>query len=212
MLALAAAGMLAMTAACSSDSYDTGDGEYSYLQADFCMAHATAAKTVDYFVTDRGDSVRLASPATASWLPAKDTLCRALAYYDKASQRMFALSQVLVARPMAKVSADSVATDPMTIESAWTGGGFLNIGIAVKSGSTDKVDARQAIGIMADSVCADGDTVRAVTLRLLHAQNGVPEYYTVRTYLSMPIPTAWKHARLTVCANGYNGEQHITAE
>lgn len=211
-MALVTAGMLATVVGCSSDGYDTGDGRYSYLRADFCMAHITGAKTVDYIVTDAGDSVRLSRLATASWLPAKDTLCRALAYYDKSSQEIFSLSQVLVAQPLAKMSLDSVATDPLTIESAWKGGGFLNIGIAVKSGSSDEMDARQAIGIMADSVYADGDTIRTVRLRLLHAQNGVPEYYTTKTYISMPIPAAWKHAILTVCAKGYSGEQLLTAK
>ncbi len=199
-------------AACSSEPYDTGDGHYSYLQADFGMAHVTAAKTADYMLTDRGDTVRFAVPATASWLPAKDTLCRALVYHDVKTRRVFTLSQVLVTRPLATAGTDSVPTDPLTIESAWPGGGYLNIGFAVKSGKTDEVDARQSIGLLVDTIETAGDTVRAVTLRVLHGQNGVPEYYTVRGYLSTPRPPSWRHARITIVANGYHGPQSLTVQ
>lgn len=212
LVELISLGMLAATAGCSSDAYDTGDGQYSYLQADFGMAHVTAAKTVDHFLTDRGDTVWLSTPVTASWLPAKDTLCRALAYYDVKTKRLFSLSQVLVTRAADKAHMDNVPTDPLTLESTWCGGGYLNIGFAVKTGQTDVVDARQSIGLMVDSVETDGDSVRAVILRLLHEQNGVPQYYTVKSYLSMPLPSEWKHARLTVTANTYQGEQQLTAQ
>ena len=137
---------------------------------------------------------------------------RALAYYDKAARKLFSLSQVLVARPLVKMSLDSVATDPLTLESAWMGGGFLNIGFAVKTGSSDQVDASQAIGIMVDSIETEGEATRAVTLRLLHAQNNVPQYYTVRSYLSMPLPAAWRSAKMTIVANTYRGEQRLMAE
>lgn len=203
---------LALAAACSNEPYDTGDGRYSYLQADFGMVHVTAMKTADYLLTDHGDSVRFAAPATASWLPAKDTLCRALVYHDVKTRRVFTLSQVLVTRPLATTSTDSMPTDPLTIESAWPAGGYINIGFAVKSGKTDEVDARQSIGLMVDDIETKGDTVRAVTLRVLHGQNGVPEYYTVRGYLSTPLPPAWQHARLTIVANGYHGPQSLTAQ
>lgn len=205
-------GTLATAAGCSSEPYDTGDGRYSYLQAEFGMAHVTTAKTVDYILTDRGDSVSLGTPATASWLPAKDTLCRALVYYDVKTRRVFTLSQVMVAPALDKAHAADAPTDPLTLESAWPGGGYLNIGFAVKSGQTDELDARQTIGLRVDSVETEGDTVRAVTLRLLHGQNGVPQYYTVRDYLSTPLPPEWRHARLTVTANSYQGEQRLTAQ
>ncbi len=207
---LAALGTLAMANGCSSDPYDTGDGRYSYLQADFGMAHATTAKTADYIVTDHGDTVRFAKPAAASWLPAQDTLCRALVYYDVKTRRVFTLSQVLVAHPADKANAGNAPTDPLTIESVWPGGGFINIGFAVKTGSTDALDARQSIGIMVDTIETEGDSVRAVTLRMLHGQNQVPEYYTVKGYLSTPLPPEWRNARLTVKANGYQGEQTLT--
>lgn len=212
MGAFAALLLITGVASCSSDGYKTGDGRYSYLQADFCKAHVTTAKTVDYILTDGGDSVRLATPTTVGWAPAKDTLWRALAYYDKAARKLFSLSQVLVARPLVKMSLDSVATDPLTLESAWMGGGFLNIGFAVKTGSSDQVDASQAIGIMVDSIETEGEATRAVTLRLLHAQNNVPQYYTVRSYLSMPLPAAWRSAKMTIVANTYRGEQRLMAE
>ncbi len=209
---LLALDMLSVVTGCSTDGYETGDGRYSYLRADFCMAHVTASKTVNYILTDQGDTVHLATPTTARWLPAADTLCRALAYYDNHTKQVFSLSQVMVTRPMDKTKADSAPTDPLTLESAWIGGGFLNVGFSVKSGKSDEVDTRQTIGLMVDSVKREDNHVSDVTLRMLHGQNNVPQYYTVKGYLSMPIPPEWQQARLTVVANDYRGNLTLIAE
>ena len=44
--------LAAVLAACQVDSYDSGDGEYSLLTADFVEAHTSQASAVDYAVTD----------------------------------------------------------------------------------------------------------------------------------------------------------------
>lgn len=169
-------------------------------------------KNIDYVITDDGDSVRLATHVTASWVPARDTLCRALVYYNKNTRQVFTMSQVLVTQPLDKTALDSVPTDPLTLENAWIGGGFLNIGFAVKTGKANEVDGRQSIGIMVDSVRSDSTSIQAITLRLLHAQNNVPQYYSVTGYLSIPMPTTWLNAKITVVANGYNCEQQISTK
>lgn len=207
-----ACSLLPWATGCSNDGYDTGDGHYSYLRADFCMAHANTGKNIDYVITDDGDSVRLATHVTASWVPARDTLCRALVYYNKNTRQVFTMSQVLVTQPLDKTALDSVPTDPLTLENAWIGGGFLNIGFAVKTGKANEVDGRQSIGIMVDSVRSDSTSIQAITLRLLHAQNNVPQYYSVTGYLSIPMPTTWLNAKITVVANGYNCEQQISTK
>lgn len=54
-------------AACTADNYDTGDGKYSYLRADFVEAHTVASGKIDYAITDDGDSVSLNPVVSASW-------------------------------------------------------------------------------------------------------------------------------------------------
>ena len=78
MGAFAALLLITGVASCSSDGYETGDGRYSYLQADFCKAHVTTAKTVDYILTDGGDSVHLATPATVGWAERHVVACAGL--------------------------------------------------------------------------------------------------------------------------------------
>ena len=74
-------------AACTADNYDTGDGKYSYLRADFVEAHTVASGKIDYAITDDGDSVRLNPVVSASWATKRDSIYRALLYYNKVEGR-----------------------------------------------------------------------------------------------------------------------------
>ena len=64
---------LPLLLACSKDSYDDGNGRYSFLQADFVEAPAQR-HAITFAVTDAGDTLRFASPFTAPWLVNRDTL------------------------------------------------------------------------------------------------------------------------------------------
>lgn len=194
--------------ACSHDDYDTGDGHYSYLRADFGMAHATGG-AFDYLLTDGGDSVRFSSPVTATWATRSDSLYRVMAYYDTSSHQVFSLSEVLVVQALEPSAVPQPVTDPLTLESAWAAGGFLNIGFAVKTGRSDSIDARQQIGLLVDSVVTAADG-RHAYLTVLHAQNGVPQYYTVHGFMSLPLPREAAYAQIHVRAVGYDGDRRLS--
>ena len=68
---------LPLLLACSKNSYDDGDGHFSYLRADFVEAPAQQ-HSIAFAVTDTGDTLRFAPSFTAPWLARHDTLYRAL--------------------------------------------------------------------------------------------------------------------------------------
>ena len=115
MGAFAALLLITGVASCSSDGYETGDGRYSYLQADFCKAHVTTAKTVDYILTDGGDSVHLVTPATVGRAPSKHTMWREFASYDKRARTVFSSSHLLLARLLVQLSLHSVSPASTTL-------------------------------------------------------------------------------------------------
>lgn len=192
--ALAAA--LACTASsCSSEGYDTGDGAYSYLAADFALLHTNADRTVTEATLDDGTQLQLSNPFTADWAARADTVYRALLYYDKpvapaTAAKVRSVSQVPVMAVADAAKVTDMRTDPLGVESVWLSknGSFLNLSLLLKAG-TASGDSRQSIGIVCEERFVDTDGRRRVCLRVYHDQNGVPEYYTVQQFVSIAVET-----------------------
>lgn len=186
--ALCGVALVACLHACTTDTYEEGDARYSYLRADFGMLHASVPGMADFFVVDRGDTVRLANAVAIDWVLRADTLYRALVYYDARNATLFKASRVLVAKPFTTLRPDTVGSDFIRVESSWTGGGFFNVGFAVKTGQSTAQAGAQTVGLMIDSTVRRPDSpCTDVYLRLVHRQNGQPEYYTVHGYVSTAV-------------------------
>ncbi len=198
-------------ASCDNEDYETGDSRYSYLKVEFGMLHTSSAQQADYLLTDDGERVTFASPIAAAWANKADTLYRALTYYDASKHTVFSASQVPVVQPALRDTLKQIDVDPLTLESVWRGGGYLNVGFAVKSGVNEEIDTRQTIGLIRDSLVTDRAGHRTLYLTMRHAQNNVPQYYTVRGYLSMPLPDSISNANIIFNANNtYDGWKSLT--
>ena len=75
--------LVALLMACSSDSYDTGDGSLSYMVADFVEAETDASAKVVSIVTDRDERLWLTRSVKLDWAEKPDTAYRSLIYYNK---------------------------------------------------------------------------------------------------------------------------------
>jgi len=194
---------------CESDVYETGDGEYSYLRADFGEVYVAGATQLTKCVTDEGEQFIFSPQHTAQWALKGDTLYRALVYHksiESGMSRVYALTQIPVLKPLLSERPDTFHTDPMTLESAWVSanGKYLNIGYAVKTGVADGIDARQQLGVFYETrPTGAGDEV--LRLRLTHAQNGVPEYYTARGFMSIPLQRLSAH-KASLSVHTYSGD------
>ena len=202
-----------LTMACATDDYEKGDGEYSYLRADFVEAHSGAAKRVVYATTDEGDSLVFRDGADCEWTTTPDSVYRALLYSDRHGEaapyaHFVSMSSVLVLHIPEK-KRDKVCTDPLTMESAWisANGRYLNLGLYVKTGvdGDGLVEKHQLLGVERDSVVVHDDGHKELYLILYHDQGGVPEYYSTHVYASIPITHLNKGDVINLDVHTYDG-------
>lgn len=200
---------------CTSETYDSGDGRYSYLTAEFVVAHTAASKTVDYVVCDSGERLFLSPSYRMEWAEKADTAYRALLYYNapkvtaSSDQTVEAVAamQVPVLRPVPAFMLEAVATDPLTVESAWLSenGRYVNLALLVKTGTPDSGAEGQSIGLVLDGIETATDGTRCAMTRLYHSRGGVPEYYTSRHYVSIDTQDFSADA-VSIEINTYNGK------
>ncbi len=203
---------LLFAVSCTENSYETGDGGYSYLRADLADVSCGEKGRMRYALTDDNDSLVFQPVYECSWMTKADTTYRALLYYsrkevevDLPSVSCISAQQVLVLRPLTEVKTK--ATDPLSWESAWIGsnGNYLNLGLYLKTGKADEEDKRQSLGVVCDSIVERGGE-HEYFLRLLHSQNGVPENYSTRIFASIPLEYFQTGDVVTLRVNTYDGE------
>ena len=197
-----------LLSSCTEDNEDKGDGEYSYLRADFVEAHVGEDKRVDYVLTDDGDSLRTNPPFSVSWITTADTVYRAIFYYNLKEGEIDAynLSQVLVPEIKSPERiAGGVKTDPVYVQSVWPArsGHYLNLRLRVMTGEFDDGKTPpQVFGCVRDTLVSHDDGSSTLHLQLFHNQNGQPEYYSREVYLSIPLTDVQAD---TVVLNTYDG-------
>ena len=198
--------------ACETEDYETGDGDLSYMRADFADIHTSEAKKVDYVCTDNGDSLLVRPFHDCEWATTPDSIYRALFYYNaktKSSGTVEAISikQVLALKMLQTSKMKEIHTDPLIFESAWVSPNkkYLNLGLYVKSGKIEG-DDRQSVGMLCDTIYTRDDGRRLFSLRMFHHQNNIPEYYSVRAYASVPLDSINPGDSILLNVNTYEGE------
>ena len=177
-------------AACTTDAYDKGEGEYSNLRGDLVDMQVDASKRVTTATTDEGDLLTIANPFTTNWIQTPDTIYRAYLYYnckDKDRAQVVSVGPVAVMRPRKEANPK---IDPVDLESIWlsTNGRYLNMALLLKVGKeADGKELHQVLGVTIDTLIVNPNHTRTLHLQLYHDQGGMPQYYTQRTYASIPI-------------------------
>ncbi len=195
--------------ACTYNNYDAGDGEYSYLRADFGLFATNSRAEAVSFVTDEDRSFRLNSPLRIDGIKA-DTVYRALIYYnetDEPQTDIRGLESVHVCRPVDKAKIEEFKSDPVGLESAWmsNNGQWLNMTLKMKVGIDETAkDNLQSIAI---ALSEPEDAPDESVLTLYHDQNNMPEYYTQTAYISIPLKEKFQpKKKLKLVVNTYKGE------
>lgn len=178
---------------CQTDSYEKGEGYYSLMQVELCELQVDGKKQGVAFVTDDGDSYQLAAPVTTKWIQTADTTYRAIIYFNKVDHQQaqaIEASAVATLRPVALWRFKKPHQDPMGYESGWLArsGKYLNVGVLMKTGRIDNEEPPHSIALAQDTVLQYADGRRTAHYRLLHSQEGAPEYYTNRRYISIALP------------------------
>ncbi|MBQ7422140.1 MAG: NigD-like N-terminal domain-containing protein [Prevotella sp.] len=197
--------------ACTNDPYESGDGKYSYFRADFVEAQTGNSRQIVGALTDDGDQLAFNPPGSCRWATAPDSVYRALLYYNKVvggEPEYISLTSVSVL-PFGRLKDDEpMIDDPVGFESAWVSrnGKYLNMQLALKTGVEEGLDAKQVIGAVLESVEELADGSHEFRLRFYHEQNGIPEYYSSRTYVSIPLSELRSGDAVRISVNTYAGE------
>ena len=206
----------ALISACTTDSYDVGDDDLSYLRADFAEVYTDSKGMIVSAMTDDGDSLVFDKPAERDWATKKDSIYRALVYYNKVKGRVepSSLSPVPVLGISRRSSVKKpIADDPLKLESAWrsANGRYLNLGLILKTGYVDDDKLKQSIGLVCDSIFERDDGSHEMQLQLYHNQNNVPEYYSASLYVSISLARLASVLRkgddILLTVNTYDGVQ-----
>ena len=199
--------MVFAAVACTQDAYEKGEGAYSEMTAQLADAHVNSDKRVDYVDTDEGEHLMLSQSASARFITKADTTYRVSFYYKMVEGKAEPLSmgRVTVFSPQV---IKAMKTDPVRMESMWIGRSkkYLNMSFYVMTGTTDDDDVKQTLGCRGDGVTKNADGTQTLRLTLYHDQGGVPEYYSQRVYVSIPIQGI-KVDSISLQVNTYDGEK-----
>ena len=197
---------------CEQDLYEKGDNEYSYMRADFVEAVVGSNKQVVYVVTDNDKKLLLTAPYTDSWIGRSDTVYRAILYYSCQDDRAKVELMGRVSTLPIKADSVSVSTwkdklaDPIGLETAWVSSNkkYLNLGLVLKTGAVDDESKVQKLSMHFSSSYINSDSTCTTHLLLSHSQGEVPEYYSQRVYISVPIQELQADT-LRISVNTYDG-------
>ena len=184
---------LSLLTACTTDSYDKGQGKYSLTQAELVELTINSEKEATTFTLDDGNRFTLTPYATAKWIETADTTYRAVLYYNLLSETTaepVSLGAVPTLRGVKQWQLKEQPEDPIGVESAWLGKNkkYLNLGLLLKTGQADDNDGTQTVALAQDTIRLNDDHTHTAVFRLLHDQCGVPQYYTSRRFVSILLP------------------------
>lgn len=185
---------------------DDDSSPYPNLTAEICDLHTASPKVADGGVTDNGATLRFRAPLPVEWATTADSTYRALLYYNKVSDaetvEPLRADRVLVLLPTPadKAKEWSQSRDPLALGTIWVAKDrrYLNMQISVKSGTAAESTARHTIGLVADTVTTGDGGHRNFHYRLCHSQNGIPAFYSVEAYLSIPLSDLSSRDTLTL--------------
>jgi hypothetical protein len=197
---------------CTTDAYDKGDGEYSLLQAELADVYTDSSGLADHFITDNNERISIANSYSNSWMTKADTTYRAVVYFMRSEETsspsadIFSTNPVGVIVPKRLKKADTMKTDPVRFESAWMSrsGHYYNVALYLMSGATTDSKALHVIGCVADTLMVNADSTRTAYITLYHDQGGRPEYYSQRSYLSIPLDSIPSDS-VNLTINTYDG-------
>ena len=201
---------LLLLSSCTRDSYEKGEGEYSYLRGDFAEAFVNSNRQITRIVTDDGDELDLTAPVTASWADEPDTTYRCRLYYNKVENKAEVLSigevPCLTVHPLPEFEV-LLVTDPVTFESTWMSknGRYLNVSILIKTGVTNDTSAIQSLGFVTDTIITHPDNKKIRHIIMHHDQANVPEHYSTQIYMSIPTEQIDADS-VRISINSYDGE------
>ena len=196
---------LPILASCTQDAYDKGEGRYSQMVAEMADGYTNGDAKIVSFVTDADERLTVVEPFTSKLAPKADTVYRAVFFFNRTDcgAEVITVNRVGVVRPHV---IDTLKTDPVRLESVWLAKSrrYLNVSVYLMLGATDDASALQTVGCHRDTLMANADGTSTLRLVFYHDQGGVPQYYSSRSYASIPLGAVDADS-LQLTINTYDG-------
>lgn len=207
------AGTIAIISACEHDAYETGDGDLSYMHADYAD-FTISNHAVTSAITDNNSSLPLPSSLTVSTELPADTMLRRLVHYNQKDAstpiEILRLTPVSIVTPHSPNEEGTLRTDPVKLTAAWLSPNkrYLNLQLGIMTGNDTSPDAVRKLHIVSDSTHTEGKGTVFLSLRYDNANT--PEYYTEDVYLSIPCHTittsdGTQADTISITVNTYSG-------
>lgn len=178
---------------CTHDTYDQGDGKYSYLKAEMVLAHLGSDGYMDYAVNDKQDTIKPTLPYPTGWKIKQEGLYRGMLYYNATphtAPEVIILQPVKVLELLETAVEDSIQqTSPVNVESIWASDinkkKCINMSLKVYTGEIDGVQTKHTFAVHLDSVVTQKDGKRKAFASLYHQKDREIRAYRQKVYLSV---------------------------
>lgn len=168
---------------CSSDGEDY---TYPSLLSEFADVSTNADGRFDYLLTDEGRRLEIVNSAEIEVEGATpDTVYRTLSRYELTDGgiRLYSLQAIPLLYPKSQDAfPEGVKTDPLTLQSLWRGGNYLNMIVQVKA-----QNGKHVFYVVEDSLTTSSAGGRTLFLRLCHDAGDDVQAYTQKAYFSIPL-------------------------
>lgn len=166
---------------CLSACHDEEQMWPSYVQ-DLACLQADADGRGTTLVLDNGTRYGVNNPPSGMEAHEARRVCTYYLLQANGGVRLMGTRSVLVAEAK-HYAPDKCVCDPLTLMAAWTGGGFLNLRLALMASAAGS----HYLGFHLQEAVPQPDGALTQHLLLLHDQNADPLYFTREVYLSMPL-------------------------
>ena len=166
----------------------TSCGEEAYVYPDL-ITEMVCLKTDNqgfgtHFVTDEGHTWHLAKDNRPDSLTA-DSTYRVVSRYaplNETDAKVYSLYKTISTLPKLESAYESIHTDPVSIQSIWRSGDYLNmvLQIMVK-------DQKHELSFIENGITTNADGTQTLTLTLYHDRKGDVEGFNEKHYLSIPL-------------------------
>ena len=174
--------VLSLLASCSKDSY-----HYPSVKEEFFSGSAKSDSLLEFIITDNGTRHVVTEWGEQLARLKPDTLYRLMGYYEELSTdnvKVYSFVNAISHNPIPSVQyADSVASAPIILHSAWLGNKYINIVLSVKEGGKK----HRIVFLEEEATPVDASGVARAAFSIYHNDGGDAEIYQTRGYASLPL-------------------------
>ncbi len=167
-------------------SCDSGyKGTFPPVVLEFATIQSDEEGKLAFLITDEGQKLVILLDKTNTKLEPKEYK-RVVCYYELSESKegviLYTLSKPISSFPIPYDKIEEIKNGPITVQSSWIGGGYLNLIVQIRL----KDPSKHSLAFVEEAI-STVDGVKDVSLSLYHDEGGDVFSHTERSYLSIPL-------------------------